>query len=556
MSNDNEKAPMTPPSLLYKVLQKGCSRGSYKWSLPKKSGDTWAPGDWHEVEGEIVQCRNGLHFTTDPVQRMGHGDRNNPEIYVVETEGDLVHDIRRGQDEWVARKARLVRRLSWEELGALGLVDLETTAPAGPFYKVLYGGKTDRVGDEKKWALPERVNGRWKPGAWMSVKASRQLVFGHRGFHIRTTLKGLGRFDPYETPEVYLVEARGKVVIPKADGGQRMREIVAREVRLVRPLTWAEMRKAGLVVGPKVYQNGDSKVMACLRLLARSGRGLSVRQAGYGVRAAIRAAVRMRVPFEREDFKSIDHAKGIVHWYGDSGIEQMYAFLIGEKHESALRSFEHWKGRKPFIIRGTRVHLGSAFQWRVKGRKRPEQFRVTSFDDKAGTMTCVVYKSEWRKVSWSNGHEWRETIGRRVTFTHAEIDEAEKSRVFHVRLEKDAERIADALKGYSYIDLNKYQIVTWTAEQRTEAMAYVQACKDKEWGKPYPPPPAFIAAAVAERKRMEQRVQIERSLQKKLWAKGDKRGAEYDWEIKVTEGEIDAEEQRLAEEAKPEASAA
>lgn len=98
---------------LYKVLVDGCSvhGGDMTWSLPK--GDK--PGKWHEIEGDVVPCHNGLHFTTNPASWW----RRDAEVYLVETAGKVVpvpHD-----DKVVASKARLVRRLTWAELAPFGI---------------------------------------------------------------------------------------------------------------------------------------------------------------------------------------------------------------------------------------------------------------------------------------------------------------------------------------------------------------------------------------------------------------------------------------------------
>jgi hypothetical protein len=109
-------APVTP---LYKVLVNGCSvhGGTLEWSLPEDG----KPGDWHEVQGPLVQCENGLHLTLDP-SHVWHPHRfgASPEAYLVEAEGieigDPAHD-----PEVVARRVRLLRRLTWSELAKFGI---------------------------------------------------------------------------------------------------------------------------------------------------------------------------------------------------------------------------------------------------------------------------------------------------------------------------------------------------------------------------------------------------------------------------------------------------
>jgi hypothetical protein len=53
---------------LYKILVDGksCHGGTMKWSLPKKKGKKWTPGEWHEHVGEVKICATGFHLTTEP----------------------------------------------------------------------------------------------------------------------------------------------------------------------------------------------------------------------------------------------------------------------------------------------------------------------------------------------------------------------------------------------------------------------------------------------------------------------------------------------------------
>lgn len=98
----------------YKVLDldgKSCQGGTLTWSLPRqeKTGE-WKPGKWHEVDGELRQCSNGLHLTNEPEQR---GSAYRETLYLAEVDGETVGPFR---DELVCRKVRLVRRVFWYEL--------------------------------------------------------------------------------------------------------------------------------------------------------------------------------------------------------------------------------------------------------------------------------------------------------------------------------------------------------------------------------------------------------------------------------------------------------
>src|SRR5690606_25291789 len=103
---------------MYKVLVNGrsCNGGDLVWSLPRQRPDgSWEAGAWHEVGGPIQVCRNGLHLTRHPVEWWKRG----AECYVAEYEGDTDED--RDGLKIAVRRARLLRRLTTEELAALGI---------------------------------------------------------------------------------------------------------------------------------------------------------------------------------------------------------------------------------------------------------------------------------------------------------------------------------------------------------------------------------------------------------------------------------------------------
>ena len=97
-------------SVYYKVLNRhgmSCYGGTLKWSLPK-DGD---PGKWHEVEGDLVRCQNGLHLISHP----SHLGRNKGErVFIAEYDhaaGRLLGD----SIELVVRRARLLRECDTHE---------------------------------------------------------------------------------------------------------------------------------------------------------------------------------------------------------------------------------------------------------------------------------------------------------------------------------------------------------------------------------------------------------------------------------------------------------
>ena len=93
----------------YKVLMNGKSfhGGGLAWSLPSQD----SPGEWHEVEGELVICENGLHVTNDPARWFAVG----ADVYVAECDGF----IEQKEDKACFWKVRLIRKLDTEELRQL-----------------------------------------------------------------------------------------------------------------------------------------------------------------------------------------------------------------------------------------------------------------------------------------------------------------------------------------------------------------------------------------------------------------------------------------------------
>jgi hypothetical protein len=96
----------------YKVLNGGRSfhGGSLKWSLPV--GDK--PGEWHQVEGVLDRCRNGLHLTDDPPKLRPRTNPATCRCYAVEVD-ESAGMLPPYDGERVVRRCRLVREVPWED---------------------------------------------------------------------------------------------------------------------------------------------------------------------------------------------------------------------------------------------------------------------------------------------------------------------------------------------------------------------------------------------------------------------------------------------------------
>lgn len=93
---------------LYKILIKGLSpHMKYRYSLPTDG----KPGEWHEVEGPLVRCENGLHLTDVPNRLY---DKKS-QCFLAETDGEILQ----GNHEFVCRRVRLLKQVEWVELDPL-----------------------------------------------------------------------------------------------------------------------------------------------------------------------------------------------------------------------------------------------------------------------------------------------------------------------------------------------------------------------------------------------------------------------------------------------------
>ena len=84
-----------------------------QWSLPKDG----QPDEWHEVEGELELCKNGLHLTEHPDEWW---DDDGCTCYLAEYEGEAIEGTGNldSRPKLVARRARLVRPATKDETRA------------------------------------------------------------------------------------------------------------------------------------------------------------------------------------------------------------------------------------------------------------------------------------------------------------------------------------------------------------------------------------------------------------------------------------------------------
>lgn len=153
----------------YKILVDGrsCSGGKLTWSLPKNG----KPGDWHEVAGELVRCRNGLHLTSEPTYRR----MPRSACYLAEYEGETIGPFE--NEELVVRRCRLLRRVPWPELAIDDQhPDGESDSPAITLLKHVY--KHEGAGMGGSW---RRLNSAMKDAFKLAITCGMRFDVGDVG---------------------------------------------------------------------------------------------------------------------------------------------------------------------------------------------------------------------------------------------------------------------------------------------------------------------------------------------------------------------------------------
>lgn len=423
--------------------------------------------------------------------------------------------------------------------------DKPRPAPAGKvFYKVLAAGRSPIAFNRMKWSLPKKDGRKWKPGRW--EKHDGELVRCATGLHVTTDPKARAvvRTSRGEdvAPEVYVAEVRGDVIGPYGD------EWVAHEVRLIRKLNIREMRALGIQLPRRKLGTRRGPFLRMLDVLV-AGNNSSPRKLGYAICSAIKAAATAGIKFGIDDFERIAAGKETGLWCaGEDNGERMYETLIRAGNESAIRSFERWRGRKPFIVEGERLFRGCSVQWRVKGER--VSLEVSRFDDNKGTVQLNQHDRSVYYVEPKDGkHYTRENVVKRYSVSHVEIDDAEKDRRLRVKRANLCVRLRDALehpRGHHRRNytVHLHQVSAWTDAQRAELLKYFEGLKSLEWGKYAPEPPAFVIEAADQFKRERERSEIKRELQDRNLRTSGKR---YAFEVEVSDEEIDAEERARAQ---------
>jgi len=341
---------LLPP--LYKVLVGGESKHfqhndmdlrHYHWSLPTKNDDgTWTPGAWHEVEGDVVLCYNGLHLTPDPLAWWLDGCV----VYRAEAEGivgdpeDTQHDPQ-GRKKVAAKRVRL-----------LYPIDVTARLDARATALLEAGAKWRRDAEEKRVRFEaERPLREAQDAEFQKKCEAERAAYNEQQAARERRRKAERRAENAEAARVLSLTPR-----------QRERE-----------------RKAGTVT--------ISPVMQALTVFRESIPRGSDRRFNDGLFAVMKAAIESHVPFDESDVEDFFGLFRAAVWLN---ADRLYTLAVKQRHVSACRSIEHYLGRKPWLVKGSRLAIDSELIWKGK------RFMVTSFNDKTDTLTACSYEREKR----------------------------------------------------------------------------------------------------------------------------------------------------------------
>lgn len=123
--------------------------------------------------------------------------------------------------------------------------------------------------------------------------------------------------------------------------------------------------------------------------------------------------------FHLDDFVKMAESFHSAYWLGTPP-EMVYRHAVLEHNLSAALSFEHWKKRKPFILKGKRLAVGSIFQW------NDELVQVTSFNDESSSLVACSYEKPFSHTQENTIPKWASDyrkIKHRYTISNSALKE-------------------------------------------------------------------------------------------------------------------------------------
>lgn len=322
--------------------------------------------------------------------------------------------------------------------------------PPPKLYKVL-----DAKGrsPHRNFPYPLPVGG--KPGEWVEIVGA--LRPHANGFYLTTDPATHHR----EGYLVYEAQLEGEF---SADGNA----VCARKVRLLRKVAWRQF-------GIAPDQTRFSRALSLLKKIHRSTKAPSDREHGYAMAAALKLAIQLRLPFGPYDISVFADKLGGRHAFGttDYTVENVFAFAVECRHETACRAFEFYQSRPPFLYDGKRLTVGAHVRW--QGR----HFRVSSFKPQTATRDATVTLCAHQTSFVMSDNGWPSTIEKlvkRLSLTAADLLAVEQERQRRVRVEGQAKRLAEGVPEVSYEDGRQYALVAagWSEPELKAAMKWAK----------------------------------------------------------------------------------
>ena len=141
----------------------------------------------------------------------------------------------------------------------------------------------------------------------------------------------------------------------------------------------------------------QSKVMEIMSLVWSNLDYSSHQRVNQGMADLLNNLINIGVDFEKEDFDNIYNKFRGGYWFGVNPNgkgkgDGFYMSACGSNpNTSAAQSFEHFAGRKAFILNGKRLALRSEFILNSL------YYSVTGFDDEKGLIYAVGYSNRMGK---------------------------------------------------------------------------------------------------------------------------------------------------------------
>ena len=151
----------------------------------------------------------------------------------------------------------------------------------------------------------------------------------------------------------------------------------------------------------------EIKLSPVLELLRLTWHGIHINKAMWSwarlnrcMQDALHLAIKAGLVFGLDDFDFISKNFRWGYWAGNG--EGYYCHAVSENNISAIKAYEHYRNRKPFIVNNVDQRWLGSFTPRKRGRLTigstcvwlGERITVTSFDDKNKNIIACSYKPQ------------------------------------------------------------------------------------------------------------------------------------------------------------------